>query len=132
MQIKLDTRRTNAKELIKFTFVGALSTAAHYVILFGLVELHVSEALIASMIGYSLGAFINYYLNLKYTFNSKTPHKKALPKFIVMIILGFTINGFVMYLMIYSISINYLFSQLVATIVVYCWNFIIGKLWAFK
>jgi len=127
-----DRKKQNTKELLKFTMVGGVSTVAHYLVLLISVETLHLDALIATMIGYSIGALINYYLNLRYTFNSNASHRAALPKFVIMVILGFAINAFVMFLMVYVASVNYMVGQLVATITVYCWNFMIGKHWTFK
>ncbi|MCP5382054.1 MAG: GtrA family protein [Kordiimonadaceae bacterium] len=116
------------KEFIKFTAVGLLSTALHYTVLVIMVELISLSPVMGTMIGYICGAILNYLLNLRYTFRSDAQHKKALPKFILMVATGFIINTTIMYLFGF---IPYLLRQIIATAVVFIWNFIVGKFWIF-
>ncbi|MEZ5758921.1 MAG: GtrA family protein [Emcibacteraceae bacterium] len=116
------------KEFIKFTAVGLLSTALHYVVLVILVEMFSLSPVTGTMIGYACGAILNYLLNLRYTFRSDAQHKKAIPKFILMVAAGFIINTSIMYMLGF---IPYLLRQIIATGVVFIWNFIVGKFWTF-
>jgi len=115
-------------EFIKFTIVGLYSTGLHYLVLLFVVELLALSPLVGSMVGYCAGAITNYYLNLRYTFQSTAKHRSAVPKFIVMVVCGFVINAGCMYLLTF---LPYMISQIIATGCVFFWNFVVGKFWTF-
>ncbi len=126
--VKADSGKL-AVEYIKFTGVGALSTLFHYATLVILVELVSVIPLHASMIGYAVGAVTNYIFNLRYTFKSEATHAKAIPKFLVMIVIGFLLNAVIMMSL---SSIIYIAAQVTATLVVFILNFIISKYWVYS
>ncbi|MCB2090955.1 MAG: GtrA family protein [Alphaproteobacteria bacterium] len=105
-----------------------LSTALHYTVLVIAVELISLSPVKGTMIGYTCGAILNYLLNLRFTFRSDAKHRKAVPKFIIMVAAGFIINTSIMYMLDF---IPYLLRQIIATTVVFIWNFIVGKFWTF-
>ena len=115
--------------MMKFAWVGIISTGCHYVALVLLVETFGLVPLVATMIGYVVGATMNYMLNFKFTFKSEAQHLVTFPKFIMMVVIGFILNAAIMYVLDFWI---YIFSQLVATGVVFAVNFILGKYWVFN
>jgi len=120
------------KQFIKFAAVGVVGTAVHYTALVALVEGFNLSALIATGIGFVLGAITNYILNYHYTFKSNKRHGEALTKFLIVAFIGGVINQGMMWLGVTVLSANYLLSQIAATTIVLFWNFIINRAWSFK
>lgn len=114
-----------------FTFVGAFGTAAHYVVLLTLAELFAVNAVIASALGALCGAFVNYLLNYRYTFQSNMPHARALPRFFGFAAIGFLLNTLIMYLGVEVYHFHYFLVQLIATGIVLIGNFTANKIWTF-
>ena len=115
---------------LRFSSVGAIGTTAHYLLLILLVEIFASDAVLASSAGALLGASINYALNYRFTFRSNKDHMETLPKFALVVLMGFAINAAVVYVIV-SLSISYLVAQVVATGVVLVWGFFANYLWTF-
>ena len=119
--------------LLKFLFfglVGIAGTLAHYSILYGLVEFYKVNAVVASCWGALAGLLVNYSLNFKFTFKSNQQHKQTLPKFGAIALCGMGWNFLLMKLL--TPHIYYLYAQVITTIIVLVWNFLLNYFWTFS
>jgi putative flippase GtrA len=119
-------------QFIRFAAVGVIGTLGHYVVLVVLVHLVGSDPVLASAAGAAVGAILNYSLNYRFTFNSNEQHRIALPRFLIVMAVGFNLNLIIMYVGVDTLRIHYLVVQVFATGVVLLWNFTGNRLWTFK
>jgi putative flippase GtrA len=124
--------RNTLKQFIYFTAIGGIGTGGQYITLIALVESNLFSALPASIVGITVGAVINYFLNYRFTFKSTKSHKEAMSKFIIVAIFGAIINTGLMYVGINVLYLYYLLAQIIATGIVLLWNFTANKLWTFN
>ena len=129
---KTTARSGVAGQFLVFAAVGAVGTAAHYLVLVVLHEFLAVTPVVASAIGFAVGALVNYSLNYHVTFQSDAPHGAAMPRFYVIAIVGFLLNITVMWLMLQHFQLHYLGSQLVATALVLAWGFAGNSVWTFN
>lgn len=115
-----------------FLLVGALSTAAHFTVLWLLATFAAVNPVPASSAGYLTGALVNYQLNRAVTFRSQVPHRIALLRFGVVAGTGFVANGVLMHLLCEAAGLHYLLAQALATGIVLLWNFVANRLWTFE
>lgn len=120
------------RQFLMFACVGAIGTAAQYLVLIASVEWLSIDAVIGSTLGFCLGALINYALNYRYTFVSTKSHREAMIKFFVVAGVGAVINSSIMYVGTTLLSFNYLLSQIAATGFVFFQNFVLNKIWTFS
>jgi putative flippase GtrA len=120
-----------AKRFLRFTGVGAIGTAGHYLTLFALVNFLSANAVAASSAGYLVGGVTNYLLNYYFTFRSDKPHSETAAKFFAIAIVGFFLNAGVMWLFTEMVGLHYLLAQLLATALVLLWNFVANDRWTF-
>jgi putative flippase GtrA len=120
------------KQFLRFTGVGAIGTAGHYLTLVLLVEAAGIDAVPASLAGFVVGALINYHLNRVYTFRSDVAHRVALPKFFTIAAIGALLNTMIMSLAINQVHLHYLLSQVLATGIVLVWGFAGNRIWTFN
>lgn len=118
-------------QFLRFASIGAIATAVHYALLITLVRSGAATPPIATTVGFSLGALVNYLLNYRYTFESDKPHLDALPKFITTALCGAALNYLVVRAGI-ALGQHYLIAQLGATALVLLWNFWVNRLWTFR
>jgi putative flippase GtrA len=111
--------------------VGAFGTACHYLVLLGLVQVASLEPTIATALGYSVGAVVNYVLNRRVTFTSDRAHRVAVPRYMVLLLLGFFVNTLTMAMMTELAHVHYFLSQIVATGIVLMMNFLLSRIWVF-
>jgi putative flippase GtrA len=119
-------------QFIQFAGVGAVGTLAHYLALVMLVEMIGTNAVVASTLGATLGALVNYVLNRRYTFRSGKRHTEALTKFLVVAAIGLTLNALLMLVFFDTLDFHYLAAQVISTVLVLTWNFVGNKLWTFS
>ena len=120
-----------SQQFLIFAGIGAIGTVAHYATLILLVQIAHTDPVLATTIGFAVGALINYILNYRITFNSDKRHREALTKFLSVAVLGAITNGLIMSLGINTFDIHYLIMQVIATCIVLTLNFTANKYWAF-
>lgn len=113
-----------------FATVGVVGTAAHYLVLYQLVESYSINPVTASAYGAIAGLIVNYLLNYILTFKSQQSHFKAFPKFALIAGIGFSLNFGLMTLL--TPHFYYLYAQIITTLLVLIWNFLGNSLWTFK
>jgi len=117
---------------LRFAGVGVVGTIAHYLVLVLGVEALGVGPLVASCAGFTVGALVNYGLNYRYTFRSDRRHREALPRFYLVAVAGFFINGLIMLVLAEKLGLQYLLAQVVATGVVLVWGFGANSVWTFR
>ncbi len=120
------------REFLKFANTGAVGTAAHYGVLWSLVNLFAINPVLASAAGAITGAAINYILNYHWTFNSKLPHSRTLPRFLAIAAASLVLNTWLMAMLVSKTTLHYLIDQLIATGVCLTINYVASRFWAFS
>lgn len=115
----------------RFAVVGVAGTLVFYALLWTLVEAAHIAVMTSTSIAFLAVVAQNYVLHRLWTFRSATPHRRALPRFLLMSATGFWVNGAVMALGVQRLGLNYLSVQAVAIGVVVACNFI-GTSWIFR
>ncbi|VAW66115.1 hypothetical protein MNBD_GAMMA08-2380 [hydrothermal vent metagenome] len=121
----------NHPKVPKFFFVGLVSTASHYVVLYILFMWFKVELVLATSFGALVGAAVNYLLNYFYTFDSQRKHFRAARVFILVVGIGMSINALIVWLVFHQLSQTALLSQISATLITFIWNYLAHKRWTF-
>jgi len=124
--------RELSKKFTRFAAVGAFGVLVQYAVLIALIELFSWNAVIASGVGFLLAAGVNYYLNYRYTFESKKRHYEAFVKFSIIASAGLVLNSVIIAGCTELLALHYLLAQAVAIGVVLIWNFAGNLLWTFN
>jgi putative flippase GtrA len=120
------------RKFLSFATVGAIATGFQYIVLILLVELLRTNEVLASAIGFALSSMLNYRLNYRFTFRSNLPHSRTFSKFMVVAIVGLTINTTCMYVLVKFTPLHYIAAQVGATAITLLWSFSINSLWSFS
>ena len=127
----INTTVKTSQQFIIFAGIGAIGTVGHYATLILLVQFMHIAPVIATTIGFVVGAQINYLLNYHITFNSNKRHREALTKFLLVAGFGTIINAAIVVAGINLFEMHYLVIQVIATCFVLIINFIANKYWTF-
>lgn len=122
---------TMLRQFMTFAALGVVGTMAHYVTLFVCVEAFGLDPVLASTVGFVVGALVNYYLSRAYVFRSSVSHVTGVPKFFTVAIIGMILNASIMSLIMFLIKTHYIVAQLIATGFVLIWNFFGNRFWTF-
>ena len=121
----------NIASFLRFLLVGGAATAAQWLIMWALIHGLAMNPVLASGIGFVISAVFNYWANARFTFRSGTGHDQSLPRFIVTLGAACLINEVVLYGLIH-LGVSLILSQIMATGVVFIWNYTINAVWTFR
>jgi putative flippase GtrA len=119
------------QQFILYAGIGLFGTAGHYAMLVFLVQLLEVSPIIATTVGFVIGATINYLLNYHITFSSKKRHGEAFTRFFLVALAGAIINLLIMMAGMKLLHVHYLMIQIFATAMVLLFNFLLNRRWTF-
>lgn len=121
------------RRFLGYCLSGFAATGAHYLTMVLLVWRWEGHEIIASCVGFAVGACVKYPLNYWVNFASRQRHAVALPRFAVGLALGFALNAIVLAVLLQSLPrVHYMVSQALTTGVVLFANYAIARLWIFR
>lgn len=118
------------QRFIRYSAVGVLATATHYVVLIACVELAHWPAYLGSGIGAVVGAQVAYAGNRWFTFAHTGAVRASWPRFQATALIGALISMAVVALGV-RIGLHYLLAQVVATLLGLVLTFAVNRAWTF-
>ena len=122
----------------KYLGVGVVGTIADLAVLFILVSLLDVFYMYANVVSYGAGTVVNFFLNKRYTFNNtyKKVHFQFM-SFALVAAVGWVLSEallyvFVNYLFANSSDLSVMVSKVMATFIVFVYNYIVNKRTTFK
>ena len=118
------------KRFLRFACVGAVNTAASFLVYITLLHFQVYY-IIASIVAYITGIGISYILNTAFVFQAEKKRSTAY-KFTAVYLSALLINLFMLYLFVDILGINPVLGQILVTSAVLFYNYILQSVWTFK
>jgi putative flippase GtrA len=118
-------------DLCRYIVVGILGTFVYYLVLWLLVEVAGIPVLIAISATFLLVVLEYYVLHYFFTYLSSAHHMDALPKFVMLSLVGFWLNLGIMFPGVEHLESGYLWVQAVAIALVVAGNLVISIRWIF-
>ncbi|MGI9285186.1 MAG: GtrA family protein [Pseudomonadales bacterium] len=122
----------NKQQILRFILVGGMTAVVYYGVLYTLVEFLGMAVLFSSSAAYIGAIILNYKLHHAWTFEARVSHNVATTRYLVMCVIGFTINYLVMFFGLSDDQSNYLLVQTAAVVCVVSWNFVMSSLWVYR
>jgi putative flippase GtrA len=114
----------NFVPMIKFGFVGAIGLCIDFCITWVLKEKACANKYLSNSVGFVIAATNNYFLNKYFTFqNSNNQIVFQFFSFFGIALIGLGINLFLLYCLQTYTKLNFYFSKIIATSIVFIWNF---------
>lgn len=120
------------EKLFRFGVTGAVATLVHVLTLILLVEFGAVSPVWATLAGFAAGAFINYLVNRRFTFDSRKPHRDAGPRFMAVAVGTGLLNAMLVFIGTDLLGLHYLLVQCAATLIVFLVNFLLNSVWTFR
>lgn len=111
---------------------GGIATASHYASTIAMVELLAVPALLATTLGFALGAVVKYWLNYTAAFRSRALHRAAMPRFVAALALLMGINALLFRLLHQGMDLHYMVAQALATLALLPPGYLIHRHWVFR
>lgn len=122
-------------QFFRYVFVGGIATIVDWGVLFVLTDwLHIYH-LISAIISFVAGLITNFILSKILVFKANEARVNAVFEFIsyaVIGVIGLGITELIMYLFTNRLSLHYMLSKAIATVIVLVWNYAARKLLIYK
>jgi putative flippase GtrA len=121
-------------QLIRYSFVGGFAFLVDFGTLAFLTEYFHIHYLVSAGIAFILGLIINYYLSVKWVFNTRAMENRWLEFLLFSLIglVGLGLNELFLWILTDILFIYYLLSKIITTFIVYFWNFFARKVILFN
>lgn len=120
------------RKFVGYALAGFAATGAHYVTMIAIVWRYEGHEVIASCVGFLVGACVKYPLNYWWIFRSRQRHRVALPRFAAGLAIGFALNAIILAALLQTLDVHYMVSQVLTTGIVMLANYAIARLWIFR
>lgn len=119
---------------IRYSFVGGLAFIVDFGTLYILTEYFHCYYLISALIAFVLGIITNYILSITWVFKSRSAKNRIneILIFILIGIVGLGLNELLIWVITDLLSIYYLISKIMTTVIVFSWNFFACKFLLFN
>ena len=133
---KIIIKKTNNGfiQFVRYGLVSVIALAVDFGGMVLLVELFSMHYLVAATVSFISGLVVNYLLSRAWVFTERK-YESRVKEFIIFTgigIVGLLLNNSIMWLAVERIGIYYIFSKIIATILVFFWNFGLRKMLVFK
>jgi len=121
-------------QFLRSVFVGAVATLADIGLLYILTDFAHIYYLTSTALGFILGTIINYILSIFWVFKNRKLKNKTTEFIIFTVIgaIGLLLNELFMWLFTDIVNLYYLISKILATIIVFLFNFLTRKKFLFS
>jgi putative flippase GtrA len=117
--------------ILRFAMVGGSAALLQMLLLIAFVEWLYVSPVPASASGYAISAIYNYAMNRRLTFKSGVRHRRAVPRFAMMVLSGLAINTALMAVLVPNQRVPYPVWQIFSTLCVFLWNYWVSLRWVF-
>ena len=111
---------------------GGIATASHYAVTVVAVELLSVAPVLATSIGFLVGAIVKYWLNYAVAFQSRARHAAAMTRFALMLALMLGLNTLLFALLERGLGLHYLLAQAITTILLIPPGYVVSRQWVFR
>jgi putative flippase GtrA len=119
----------NFIQIFRFILIGGFTAMLDFITLFALTDFFNINYLLSAGVGFILGSSINYWLSIKWVFTRGKFNNYAseFSVFILFTFLGLLLNQLIMYICTGLLLWLYLYSKMVAIIIVTIFNYLTKK-----
>ena len=120
---------STALQIFRYLFVGGISFVADYTVLFLLKEFCAFHYLLAAGLAFCTGIIINFIFTKLLVFQVVKQNKlRERTIFVLICLAGLLYTEGIMFILTDLLGTHYLISKIVATVIVFFWNFFAKKL----
>ena len=125
-------KKSNIKEFLLYLVVGGIATVTEWIFFFFLDKCNIHYA-IATTVAYIISTFVNWYAGRVLVFkeNRKSIVKELLGVYIASVV-GLFLNLAIMWVAVDLLTIGEMFAKIIATAIVFFYNFLVRKLLIYK
>jgi dolichol-phosphate mannosyltransferase len=121
------------KQAIKYMVVGSFGTLLNLLVMYFSVELLGLWYLFGGALGFFVGVTVNYFLNKEWTFyDKKNVSLLQYKRYLLISLIGLAGGALLLLFLVEVLGLWYLFSQILAILIMGSLSFILHKFWTFS
>lgn len=118
--------------LLRFGVSGGLATVTHVAVFVALVEWFEVRPVVAAVPAFGFALFVSYGMNYHWTFSVNGLHRVMLPRFVLVALIGLSMNLAITYTVVDVMSYWYGYALLLILLAVPLVTFTLSKFWVFN
>jgi putative flippase GtrA len=120
-------------KIVRYFFVGGVAFVVDISIFTVFAKIVGFNYLIVGFFSFLIATAVNYSLSIRHVFESGAKHSKKKEIFLVYTVsaIGLAMNLFVLYLSVDICGLEMIFSKILATAVVFFWNYFMRRFYVF-
>lgn len=119
-------------QVARYGFVGLFVASAHALTAFCVHHYLNVDPTLSNFAGFVVGAILSYLGSYYFTFRLSEGHKRSLPRFALVWLIGIAINVGLFKVLLIQFNIPFMINVLVAIVLTPIAQFLMLKFWAFK
>ena len=121
-------------QLFRYTFVGGFAFIVDFGLLWSLTDIFELHYILSATLSFIVGLCVNYFISVKVVFFESRISNKKLEFFLVVVIgtIGLGLNNGLIWFFTEQLAVYYLFSKIMAAVLVYLWNFFARRYFLFN
>lgn len=123
---------SHSRSIPLYIGAGGVATASHYAVTVASVEIAEITPVIASVLGFGVGAGIKYWLNYSVTFRSRAGHTSALARYAAVLFTLWALNTALFALFTYTFGLHYFLAQVATTLMLIPPGYLMSRHWVFS
>lgn len=127
-----NTMKETIGQLIRYLFVGACATVVEWAVFYVLMHSSGMHYMPATSIAFILSTFANWIIGKWLLFRQKQNIWKELLKIYATSVAGLLMNLLIMWIAVDLLAIQEMAAKIIATGIVFFWNFLVRKLVIYK
>ncbi|AOZ93897.1 GtrA family protein [Paenibacillus crassostreae] len=116
---------------LKYSVVGCISIGIYFLFVFIFIERYQWDPVAGSAAAFIFMTLVSFFINVRYTYGSSFTHQRFF-RFLVVSLVGFSLNFFLMFLIVHILSFHYLMGELVTILIIPIVNFLLNNYWTFQ
>lgn len=125
-------KKENWNEIIRYGFVGILTTLVNYIVFVFVLYMNTEIYLIANTIAWVVAVIFAYYTNKIYVFKKEGKDEKEMLSFIFMRLLTLIIENILLFLLIQLLYMPIIISKIAVSLITILSNYVVCKWKIFK
>ena len=125
-------KRIIYKQLFRFLIIGIAATMTHIAVALTLHEKVGLTAMISNFLAFTTAVLVSYLGNHRWTFSRQGRHDHYLPRFILVALIGLTLNQLIVHGLVNLGHWSYRVALVIVVFAVPPITFVLNRLWVFE
>ena len=116
-------------QIFKFAIVGVVATIIDFIFLYIFRDICNLPLIVSNTLSFTISVIYNYFASMRFVFdvNKEKSKFKSFVIFIICSVIGLILNDIIVIIVTNKLKVHYLFSKVLATIIVMVFNFVTRK-----